>query len=62
VRGERHNGLSPARKDIVAIRLGGDTLDLPAVQSRASGQMREQVVANIFFVVGGRLDVDERAR
>jgi hypothetical protein len=26
------------------------------------GQMREEVVAHIFFVVGGRLDVHERAR
>src|SRR5439155_16638794 len=49
VRGKCHHWLSPARKDIVAIRLGGDALDLPTVQSRASRQMREQVVAHIFF-------------
>src|SRR2546427_684922 len=62
VRGKRHSGLTPEREDIVPIGFGENAFDLPVVPCRKGRQMREEVVAHIFFVAGGRLDVHKCAR
>src|SRR6267154_1053822 len=50
------------RENIVAIRFRGNPFDAAFVISREFGQMREQVVAHVFFVVGGGRVVHKRAR
>ena len=60
--GERDHRLTPRGEDVVAVEFGGDALDVAVVARGEAGQMRKEVVAHIFFVVGGRLDVHERAR
>ena len=61
VRGERNERLTPGGQDIVAIGRGGNALNAAVVARGERRQMDKEVVAHIFFVVRGRLDVHERA-
>src|SRR5712675_1662106 len=62
VRGECHDRLAPARKNIEALRLHWHTFDATAVFSGERRKMAKQEFASLGFVVGHRLDVNERAR
>ena len=62
MRGKSDYGFAPEGKNIVAIRFRGDSLDAAVMPRSKRGQMREQIIAHVFLVVGGRLDVHKRAR
>ncbi len=62
VRRKRDDGLAPARKYIVAVRLDRHALEAARSARRENGQLREQKVGHVLLVVGRRLDIDERAR
>ena len=59
---ERHDRLAPACKNVEALRLNRHTFDVAAVFRGERREMAEQKFSGHGFVVGHRLDINERAR
>ena len=63
VGGERDDQrLAPLGEDVEAPRLDFDALDAAAVARGERRQVVVEIVADAFFVVGDRFDIDQRAR
>ncbi len=54
--------LAPLREDIEAARLHFDAFDAAAEVGGQRRQVVVEVIADAFFVIGDRLDIDQRAR
>ncbi len=62
VRGERDRWFPPPGENVVAPGLDGDQLGMPAILRGKLGQVGEEHVAHLLFVLGDGFDIHQRAR